>query len=116
MNNVTLVGNAGTNVEIFILEKIKKASFSLATNERFKLHNEEKTVTSWHNIVAWGKTAELCEALISKGKFVKVKGKLVYRNYTNKDNQKVYVTEIQAYKVEEVVSENREDARVQRKA
>lgn len=53
-------------------------------------------------MIAWGKTAEQCEALISKGKFVKVEGKLVYRNYVNKDNQKVYVAEIQALKVEEV--------------
>jgi single-strand DNA-binding protein len=103
MNTVTLIGNAGNNVEIFKFEKSKKASFSLATNEKFKQNNEEKTVTSWHNVIAWGKIAEQCETLISKGKFVKVEGKLVYRNCTNKDNQKVYITEIQAYKVEEVL-------------
>ncbi|MFT5886464.1 MAG: single-strand DNA-binding protein [Arcticibacterium sp.] len=102
MNTVTLVGNAGNNVEIFEFEKSKKASFSLATNERFKQNDEEKTITSWHNVIAWGKVAEQCEALISKGKFVKVEGKLVYRNYMNKENQKVYVTEIQAYKIQEV--------------
>jgi single-strand DNA-binding protein len=104
MNTVTLIGNAGNNIEIFKFEKSKKASFSLATNEKFKQNNEEKTVTSWHNVIAWGKIAEQCETLISKGKFVKVEGKLVYRNYTNKDNQKVYITEIQAYKVEEVLA------------
>jgi single-strand DNA-binding protein len=104
MNTVTLIGNAGNNVEIFKFEKSKRASFSLATNEKFKQNNEEKMVTSWHNVIAWGKIAEQCETLISKGKFVKVEGKLVYRNYTNKDNQKVYITEIQAYKVEEVLA------------
>jgi single-strand DNA-binding protein len=104
MNTVTLIGNAGNNLQIFKFEKSKKASFSLATNEKFKQNNEEKTVTSWHNVIAWGKIAEQCEALISKGKFVKVEGKLVYRNFTNKDNQKVYITEIQAYKVEEVLA------------
>lgn len=52
MNSVTLIGNAGGNPEMMTFEKSKKASFSLATNERFKINNEEKTVTSWHNVVA----------------------------------------------------------------
>jgi single-strand DNA-binding protein len=104
MNTVILIGNANNNVEIFKFDKSKKASFSLATNERFKQDNEGITVSSGHNVIVWGKIAEQYETLISKWKFVKLEGKLVYINYTNKDNQSVYVTEIQVYKV--VASEN----------
>lgn len=102
MNAVTLIGNAGKNAEIKNFDGGKLATFSLATNEKYVSNNKEVQNTTWHNIVAWGKVAEKCENLIAKGKFVKVEGKIVNRNYTNKENQKVYITEIQALRVEEV--------------
>jgi single-strand DNA-binding protein len=108
MNSVKLIGNVGAQVNIMNFEKSKKASFSLATTESFKdRNNQDVKTTAWHNIIAWGKLAEVCETLVSKGKSVSVEGKLVYRNYTNSQNQKVYVTEIQAYKVEEYVYEKK---------
>ena len=106
MNTVTLIGNAGANAEIKSFENGKLASFSIATNEKYTKGNEQVTKTDWHRVVAWGKLAEECETLIAKGKFLKVEGKLVNRNYTNKDNQKVYITEIQAYKVTEAGESN----------
>ncbi len=99
MNSVVLIGNAGANADIKSFENGKLASFSIAINERFMKGNEQVTRTDWHRIVAWGKLAEECEELVTKGKFIKVEGKLVNRNYTNKDNQRVYITEVQAMKV-----------------
>jgi single-strand DNA-binding protein len=108
MNSVKLIGNVGAQVNIMNFEKSKKASFNLATTESFKdRNNQDVKTTAWHNIIAWGKLAEVCETLVSKGKSVSVEGKLVYRNYTNSQNQKVYITEIQAYKVEEYVYEKK---------
>ncbi len=49
-----------------------------------------------------GKVAEVCADLVSRGKLVSIQGKLNYRNYVNKENKTVYVTEIVAYKVSEV--------------
>lgn len=105
MNTVVLIGNVGANAEIKTFDKSKLANFSLATNERYMRGSEQVTKTDWHRITAWGKVAEECEALVTKGKFIKVEGKLVNRNYTNKDNQKVYITEVQAFKVSEAGNE-----------
>ena len=103
MNTVKLIGNVGNEVNLFNFDTIKKAAFSLATDEVYtNKNNEEVKTTSWHKVVAWGKVAEVCANLISRGKLVSIQGKLNYRNYVNKENKTVYVTEIVAYKVSEV--------------
>jgi single-strand DNA-binding protein len=103
MNTVKLIGNVGNEVNVLTFDNGKKASFSLATNETYTTkNNEEVKNTTWHNVVAWGKVAEVCADLVSKGKLVSIEGKLNYRNYVNKENKTVYVTEIIAYKVTEV--------------
>ena len=95
-NTVQLIGNVGNAPEIVTLESGKKlAKFSLATNETYKNAKGEKiTDTQWHNIVAWGKTAELVENYVPKGKEVGVEGKLTSRSYEDKEGVKRYVTEI----------------------
>jgi single-strand DNA-binding protein len=103
MNTVKLIGNVGSEVNVLSFENGKKASFSLATTESYtNKQNEEVKNTAWHNVVAWGKIAEICQDLVSKGKLVSIEGKLNYRNYVNKEEKTVYVTEIIAYKVAEV--------------
>ncbi|MDT0651909.1 single-stranded DNA-binding protein, partial [Autumnicola edwardsiae] len=71
-NKVQLIGHVGNDPEIVNLESGKKlAKFSIATNESYKNSKGEKiTDTQWHNIVAWGKTAELIESYVPKGKEV----------------------------------------------
>jgi len=102
MNSVKLIGNVGREVNVMEFENGKKASFSLATNETYTNRNQEEvTNTAWHNVVAWGKVAQQCEQMLSKGKFIQVEGKLSYREYQNKENQTVKITEIVALKVEE---------------
>jgi single-strand DNA-binding protein len=72
------------------------AKFSIATNEAYRNANGEKiTETQWHNLVAWGKLAEIIEKYITKGSEVAVEGKLTYRTYNDKDGNKKYFTEIQ---------------------
>ncbi|MBL7883897.1 MAG: single-stranded DNA-binding protein [Bacteroidia bacterium] len=97
-NKVQLIGNLGMNPEIKNLEGGKKlAKFSLATNETYKNSKGEKvTETQWHNIVAWGKTAEIVEKFLVKGAEVVIEGKLVNNNYTDKEGNKRYTIEIQA--------------------
>lgn len=103
MNTVKLIGNVGNEVNLFSFDNSKKAAFSLATDEVYtNKNNEEVKNTTWHKVVAWGKVAEVCADLVSRGKLVSIQGKLNYRNYVNKENKTVYVTEIVAYKVTEV--------------
>jgi single-strand DNA-binding protein len=73
----------------------KLAKFSIATNETYKNNKGEKvTDTQWHNVVAWGKTADLIENYVPKGKEIGVEGKLTSRSYEDKDGIKRYVTEV----------------------
>jgi single-strand DNA-binding protein len=96
-NKVTLIGNLGQNPEVKELNGGKKvAKFSLATNESYRNKAGEKiTDTQWHNLIAWGKTAEIVEKYVKKGSEIAIEGKLLNRNYTDKDGVKRYVTEIQ---------------------
>ena len=60
------------------------------------MNGEKQTKTDWHNIVAWGKTAEIIEKYVTKGKEVAVEGKLITRNYETKEGEKRYITEVVA--------------------
>ena len=96
-NKVQLIGNLGNAPEVKTLESGKKmARFSVATNEIFRNAKGEKvTETQWHNLIAWGKVAEIVEKFLTKGKEVAIEGKLINRSYNDKDGNKKYVTEIQ---------------------
>ena len=95
-NNVQLIGNLGNNPEITVLESGKKiGKFSIAINESYKNQEGEKVVnTSWFNLIAWGKTADLVEQLLIKGSEVAISGKLTTSSYEDKDGNKRYVTEV----------------------
>ena len=95
-NKVQLIGNLGMDAEIVNLESGKKlAKFSIATNEVYKNQKGERvTNTDWHNLIAWGKTAELVEKLLVKGSEVAIEGKLTSRSYEDKDGVKRYITEV----------------------
>ena len=95
-NKVQLIGNLGNDPEIVNLDGGNKlAKFSIATNETYKNAKGEKvTDTQWHNVVAWGKTAEIVENYLTKGNEVAIEGKLTHRSYENKEGEKRYITEI----------------------
>lgn len=95
-NNVRLIGNAGQEPKMKVLENGKKTTrFSLATNTSYKNQKGEKvTQTDWHNMVAWGAKAELIEQYVTKGSHIAIEGKLTSRSYENDQNIKCYITEI----------------------
>ena len=100
-NHVQLIGNVGQEPTITNLESGKKvARFSIATNESYKNNKGEKVQsTDWHTVVAWGKTAEIIENFVGKGKEIAITGKLRTRTYTTDDWNQRYVTEVQAKEV-----------------
>lgn len=100
-NKVTLIGHTGKEVEITNFEKGMKASVTLATNDYYTNAKGEKVEeTQWHNLVAYGKTAEIFQKYVTKGKEIAVEGKLTYRSYEDKDGVKRSITEI---RVEELL-------------
>lgn len=100
-NKVQLIGNLGNAPEIRTTEAGKKlARFSVATNETYRnAKGERVTETQWHNLVAWGKVAEIVEKYLGKGKEVAIEGKLVSRSYSDKEGNKKYITEVQVSEV-----------------
>ena len=97
-NKVQLIGNLGNDPEVTTLASGKKVvKIKIATNETYKNEAGEKiTDTQWHNVVAWGKTAELIEKYLAKGKEVAIEGKLTHRSYEDKNGDKRYFTEVVA--------------------
>lgn len=97
-NKVQLIGNLGSDPEIKNTESGKKlARLNLATNETYKNAEGEKvTDTQWHTVIAWGKMADVAEKYLAKGSEVMIEGKIVYRNYLDKEGNKKNVVEIQA--------------------
>lgn len=95
-NKVNLIGNLGMNPEVRTIEGgTKVARVSIATNETYRNQKGEKiSETQWHNLVAWGKTAEIFEKYTKAGSKVVVEGKLVNRQYTDKSGQKRFITEV----------------------
>lgn len=93
-----LIGNLGKDPEIRNLEGgVKVANFSLATTETYKGKNGEKVdSTEWHNIVLWRGLAEVAESFLKKGNTVFIEGKIRTREWTDKDGNKRYTTEIVA--------------------
>ena len=99
LNKVMLIGNLGKDPEIRVSQASGKkvVSFSLATSRRYRDNNgEQKEDTQWHNIVGWGKVAEVFEQLgVRKGTSLYVEGRLTNRSWTDQSSgQKRYVTEI----------------------
>jgi single-strand DNA-binding protein len=95
-NSVQLIGHVGQEPEIKNLETGKKlANISIATNEVYYKENGDKVEkTEWHRVTAWGKTAEIIEKYVTKGKEVAVEGKLTHRSYDDKEGNKRYITEV----------------------
>jgi single-strand DNA-binding protein len=95
-NQVMLIGYLGADPEMKDYENGRKmARVSLATNEVYKNQEGEKVVsTQWHNLVGWGKTAEMMDQLFSKGKEVAIQGKLSYRNFEDEQGNKRQITEV----------------------
>lgn len=96
LNKVMLIGNLGKDPEVrYTTSGQGVASFSIATTEKFKNKSgdmEERT--EWHNVVLWGKLAEIAKDYLSKGKTVYIEGRLQTRKWQDKDGRDRYTTEI----------------------
>ncbi|MCT3597243.1 single-stranded DNA-binding protein [Levilactobacillus brevis] len=94
INNVTLIGRLGKDVELKYTESgLAVASGTLAVSRRFQTKNGEREV-DWINFVIWRKAAETFANFTHKGSLVGIEGRIQTRNYENKQGQRVYVTEV----------------------
>lgn len=95
MNKVILIGRIGKDPELKSTTGGNQvATTSLATSRRYiDKEGAKQEATTWHNIVAWGKTAEIMAQYAPKGKLVAVIGRIDNRSY-DKDGEKKYISEI----------------------
>jgi single-strand DNA-binding protein len=99
VNKVILIGNLGRDPEVrYTTGGTPVANFSMATTERWsdQSSGERKERTEWHKVVVWGKQAEIAGEYLHKGKQVYVEGSLQTREWTDRDGNKRYTTEVRA--------------------
>ncbi|MBI5266945.1 MAG: single-stranded DNA-binding protein [candidate division Zixibacteria bacterium] len=96
VNKAILIGRLGKDPELRYTPGGKAvASFSLATNERWTGQDGQKNEsTTWHNIVAWGKQAEIIKEYLTKGREIYIEGRIDNRSYEDKEGNKKYISEI----------------------
>ena len=97
INKVILVGNVGVDPEVRTLENgAKVARVRLATTERIfdRQANETKEHTEWHTVTLWRGLADVVDRYVRKGSQIYIEGRLRTREWTDRDNNKRYSTEI----------------------
>ncbi len=96
VNKAILIGRLGRDPEMrYTGGGTPVCNFSLATDESYTdKSGQRQKKTEWHNIVAWGKLAEQCTNLLSKGKLAYVEGRLQTREWNDRDGNKRRTTEI----------------------
>ena len=99
INKVILIGNVGADPEVRALEGgVKVARLRIATTERIynRQTQETKEHTEWHNVTLCRNLADVADRFIRKGSQVYIEGSLRTRDWTDKDGNKRYATEIVA--------------------
>jgi single-strand DNA-binding protein len=97
LNKVMLIGNLGRDPEVRSTPSGQPvATFTLATNRRWKdKGGQRQEQTEWHNIVVWGKQAEIASQYLTKGKQIYLEGRIQTRSWDDKQSgEKKYRTEI----------------------
>jgi single-strand DNA-binding protein len=97
INKVILVGNLGRDPEVRSTPSGQPvASFTLATSRKWKDKNGQKQEqTEWHQIVCWGRQAEVAGQYLTKGKQIYVEGRLQTRSWDDRQSgEKRYRTEV----------------------
>jgi single-strand DNA-binding protein len=96
VNKAILIGNLGKDPEIRYTQSGKAVtSFSLATSEKWKGQDgQQQESTTWHNIVAWGRQAEVLKEYTGKGSKLYIEGRISNRTYDKKDGTKGFTSEV----------------------
>lgn len=96
LNKAQILGNMTRDPEVrYTPSGQAVANFGVATNRRWKnAQGEQQEETQFHDIVAWGKLAEIISQILKKGNRVYVEGRLQTRSWDGQDGIKRNRTEI----------------------
>lgn len=110
MNSVVLIGRLTRDPEVrYTASQMAVATFSLAVDRPVRSGEERKA--DFIRITCFGRTAELVERYMAKGRQVAVQGRIQTGSYQNKDGQTVYTTDVVADRVEFLGSANGNNSR-----
>lgn len=105
-----MIGRLGRDPVVTEVAGARRAAISIAINESYRnTEGERVTNTQWHQVVAWGKLADLAEKHLIKGIEIIVQGKLLSKVYTDQHGVRRYACEIQAGEIL-VLSKGKHDA------
>lgn len=96
VNKVMLLGNLGQDPEVRTTQSGQMvATLSIATSKTGTARDgQRQEKTEWHRVVCWGKTAEIAERYLRKGRSVHIEGEISYRSWEDDSGTKRYMTEI----------------------
>jgi len=108
LNKVMLIATMGKDPEVrYTTSGTAVASFSAATNEKFKNRSGEwEERTEWHNIILWGRLAEIAGEYLTKGKPVYLEGRLQTRKWQDREGKDRFTTEIVAERMQMLGARN----------
>ena len=96
LNKVFILGNVTREPEVRSMPNGGQVtSFSIATNRFYtSAAGEKKSEAEFHNIVCFGKLADISSRYLNKGSLILIEGRIKTRNWTNQAGVKQYRTEI----------------------
>lgn len=94
MNKQLILGRVGQQPEI-VDASTTICKFSVATSERWTKNGEKQERTDWHNVVAYGKTAETLHKYVNKGDQIYIEGKTRHRKYQDKNGIDRYAVDVE---------------------
>lgn len=113
-NRVILIGNVGADPEVRAFESGNNvARLRLATTERYKKDGEVRSVSEWHNVECWGRTANLVDDYVRKGDRLYIEGSIHYTEYTDRQGVTRNQTIIRAQNIELLTPKPKEEAKAE---
>ncbi len=103
VNKAIILGNLTRDPEVKTIPSGQTvASFSIATNRFWtdKASGEKKKSAEYHNVIAWGRLAEIAQQFLTKGGLVYVEGRLQTRSWEDQQGNKKYRTEVVAERMQ----------------
>ena len=95
VNKVILLGNIGKDPEVRETKSGNIANLTMATSERYTDKSGQKQEkTEWHNLVVFGKLADIVAKYVKKGDKLYVEGSITTRKWEDKEGNTRYTTEV----------------------
>jgi single-strand DNA-binding protein len=113
VNKAILIGRLGADpVKRYTGSGTPVVTFRMATSgNRTNREGQKEERTEWHQVVAWGKLAEICDQYLSKGRLVYIEGRIQTRQWEDRDGNRRWTTEIVASQMQMLTPPSGEPSR-----